>query len=67
MFLAVMRLVEMFGAFVHIGRHTDRFRIIAYVVFGMLDFFGYRGSVQNFVSVRSWKGEGEISPPCFMT
>ena len=25
------------------------------------------GSVQNFVSVRSWKGEGEISPPCFMT
>ena len=21
----------------------------------------------NFVSVRSWKGEGEISPPCFMT
>ena len=42
MFLAVMRLVEMFGAFVHIGRHTDRFRIIAYVVFGMLDFFGYR-------------------------
>lgn len=25
------------------------------------------GSVQIFVSVRSWKGEGEISPPCFMT
>ena len=35
----------------HVGRHTDRFRIIAYVIFGMLDFFGYRRPQRLFQSV----------------
>lgn len=31
MFLSIVRLIEMLGTLVHVGRHTDRFRIIAYV------------------------------------
>lgn len=28
MFLSIVRLIEMLGTLVHVGRHTDRFRII---------------------------------------
>lgn len=51
MFLSIVRLIEMLGTLVHVGRHTDRFRIIAYVIFGMLDFFGYRRPQRLFQSV----------------